>query len=124
MFEKSPIGSVVVRNGSVFDLDSIFVRKEEDLLQSLKLLLQHFVKIKVLTTHADKASIQYVEFLKNDIKLVDKDDGIDCLDDFFLTKLDVGKKYSKLSKVIIIILTHSYEQADIERGFSQNKTIL
>ena len=52
----------------------------------------------VLTaSHADKPSIQYGEFLKNDIKLVNKDDDIDHLDDFFFTKLNVGKKYLDLS---------------------------
>ena len=58
------------------------------------------------------------------MKLVNKDDDIDRLDDFFFTKLDVGKKYPELSKVVIIILTLSHGQADIERGFSQNKTVL
>ena len=43
----------------------------EDLLRNLKIILQHFLKIKVLTTsHADNASIQHGEFLKNDMKLV------------------------------------------------------
>ena len=37
--------------------------------------------------------------------------------------MDVGKKYPELSKVIII-LTLSHGQADVERGFSQNKTLL
>ena len=118
MFEKSPICSVVVGNPSVFNPDSIIVTKQEDLLKNLK-LFQHFVKIKVLTaSHADKASIQYGEFLKNDVKLVNIDDDIDCLDDFFFTKLDVTKKYPELSKVIIIILNLSHTQADIERGIS------
>ena len=36
MFEKSPIGSVVVRNASVFNPDSIFVTKKEDLLKKIK----------------------------------------------------------------------------------------
>ena len=81
------------------------------------------MKIKALTaSHADKASIQYGEFPKNDMKLGNKDDDIDRLDDFFFTELDVGKKYPELSKFIIIILTLSHGQADIERGFSQNKT--
>ena len=90
----------------------MLVTKKEDLLKNLKLLLQHFVKIKVFTAfHVDKASIQYGKFLKNDMKLVSKDDDIDRLDDFFFTKLDVEKKYLELSKVII-------RQGDIERGFS------
>ena len=112
----------LVRNASVFNPDSIFVTKKENLRKNLKLLLQHFVKIKVLTTsHADKASFQYGEFLKNDMKLVNTDDYIDRLDDFFFTKLDVGKKYLELSKFIIMILTLSHE---IEREFPQNKTAL
>ena len=55
---------------------------------------------------------------------MNKDDDIDRLNDFFFTKLDVGKKYPELAKVIIIILTLSHRQADIERGFSRNKTVL
>ena len=93
----------------------------EDLLRNLKIILQHFLKIKVLTTsHADNASIQHGEFLKNDMKLVKKDHDINHgINDFFFTKLDVGKKYRELSKVIIMNLTFSHGQADIERGFSQ-----
>ena len=121
MLEKSPIGSVVVRNASVFNPDSISVTKED--LKNLKHLQQHFFKIKVLTaSHADKASIQCGEFLKNDMKLVNKDDNINRLDDFYFTKLNVGKKYPELTNVAIIILTLSHGQAYIERRFSQNKT--
>ena len=58
------------------------------------------------------------------MNLVKKDDDINRLDDFFFTKLDIGKKYPELPKVIIIILTFNHGQADIERGFSQNKTVL
>ena len=43
MFEKSPTGSVIVGNASVF------VTKNEDLFKNLKILLQHFGKIKILT---------------------------------------------------------------------------
>ena len=58
------------------------------------------------------------------MKLVNKDHDIDRLDEFFFIKLDVGKIYPELSKVIIVILTLSHGQADIERGFFQNKTVL
>ena len=56
------------------------------------------------------------------MKLVNKDDNINRLDDFYFTKLDVGKKYPELTNVAIIILTLSHGQAYIERRFSQNKT--
>ena len=59
-------------------------------------------------------------FYKNYIKLVNKDDDIDRLDDFFFTKLNVGKKYPELSKVIIIVIL-SHGQADTERGFPPKK---
>ena len=36
---------------------------------------------------------------------------------FFFTKFNAGKKYLELTKIIIIILTLSYGQADIERVF-------
>ena len=97
----------------------------EDLLKKFKAFSATFCQNQVLTvSHTDKASIQCGEFLKNDIKLVNKDDDIDRLDDFFFTKLDVGKKYPEQSKVIIIILILSHVQTDNERGFSQNKTVL
>ena len=57
------------------------------------------------------------------MKLVNKDDDVDHLDDLFFTKLDVGEKYPELSRVIII-LTLSHGQAAIDRGFSQSKTVL
>ena len=38
--------------------------------------------------------------------------------------MDIGKKYSELSKVIIIILILSHGKADIEREFPENKFIL
>ena len=64
--------------------------KKEDLPRNLKIILKHFVKIKFPTTsNDDNASIQYGEFLKNNMKLVNKDHDIDCLDDFFFTKLEV-----------------------------------
>ena len=85
------------------------MRLKEDLLKKSKLLLQHFIKINFLTAfHADQASIQYGEFLKNDMKLVNKDNDIDCLDNFF-TKLDVGKKCRTLNYLLIIqIYYHSH----------------
>ena len=55
------------------------------------------------------------------MKLVNRDDNIDRLDDFFFTNLDVGKKYLELSKINIIILTPSHGQDDLierEREFS------
>ena len=58
------------------------------------------------------------------MKLVNKDDDIDGLDDFFFTKVAVGKKCPELSEVIIFILTLSHEQADIGKGFSRNKIVL
>ena len=58
------------------------------------------------------------------MKLVNKDDDIDGLDDFFFTKVAVRKKCPELSEVIIFILTLSHEQADIEKGFSRNKIVL
>ena len=100
MFEKSTIGSVVVYNASVFNPNSIFVTKKEDLLKNLK-LLQHIVKIKFLTvSHADKASIQYGDFLKNDMKLVNEDDDIDRLDDFFSQSWMLEKNIQNSPKLL------------------------
>ena len=105
MFEKLPVGSVVVCNASVFNPEAIFATKKDDLHRNRKLPLQHFVKVKVLTaSHADKASIQYGEFLKNGTKLVNKNDDIDHQDDLLFTKLNVGKKYRELSKVLLSFL--------------------
>ena len=51
------------------------------------------------------------------MKVVNKYDNIDHVDNFFFKKLDFRKKYPELSKVIIIILTLCHGQADIERFF-------
>ena len=48
------------------------------------------------------------------MKLVNKDDNADRLYDFFFRKLDDGKKYLELSKVLIIILILSHR---VERVF-------
>ena len=65
MFEKSPIGAVVVRNASVFNPDSIFVTKKEDLRKHSKLPLQHFNKIKfVMLLMLTKLPSSMESFLK------------------------------------------------------------
>ena len=74
-----------------FNPKSIFATKE-DILKKFKPLLQHFVSLKLQNpSHADKVFNQYKEFLKNDMKMVNKDDDIGQLDYFFFKKLKVSK---------------------------------
>ena len=125
IFERCPVKSVLLRNAAFFKPTSIFTNKQETLLKKLKKLLMYLVTVSLInTSSADKVSDQYTQLLKDDIAKLDQDAEIGCLDHFFFQQLNVEKKYPELAQVISILLSLSHGQADIERGFSQNKRVL
>ena len=64
MFERSPLGSVVIRNAIVFNPTYMQITKDSTLLKRLRELFQHFVSLKPLfAPTADNAFTQYVAFL-------------------------------------------------------------
>ena len=108
--EKSPLLSVVVRSAVVFNPESVLENNISTLQQRLKLLLQHFVSVKVISGNniADKAFEQYA-LMKDDMEIVDIDlSKLGRLDDFYFKQLKAGKKYPELASVIMVILTKSW----------------
>ena len=88
----------------------MFTNKQETLLKKLKLLMYLVTVSLINTSSAGKVSDQYTQLLKDDIAKLDQDAEIGRLDHFFF------------QQVISTRLSHG--QADIERGFSQNKRVL
>ena len=84
------------------------------------------MSVKVISGNniADKAFEQYA-LMKDDMEIADIDlSKLGRLDDFYFKQLKVGKKYPELASVIMVILTLSHGQADVERGFSVNPDVL
>ena len=128
IFERSPIGSVVVRNSNIFN-PIVMANTTEVLRSQFKVLLTHFIKLKIMpASDGDKSMSQFSDFIGHELKLNDDkfrnfDRNKVRLDDFFFNIIGV-QKYDKFAFIIKVILTVSHGQAAIERGFSLNKTIL
>ena len=80
-------------------------------------------------TKADKAYIQYCNFIDDDMLLILENAklfvrGESRIDDFFFQDLKVYKKYPDMSTLLILILTLSHGQAEVERGFNNNNLVL
>ena len=87
IFEWSVLGSVVIRNATVFNPTSMQIAKDSTLHKKLKELFQHFASLKLLfAPAADKAFTQYVAFLKMKDVSAEDVDKIDRLDNFFFKK--------------------------------------
>ena len=125
--ERCPLTSVVVRNSVVFNPIMIVQSKVGPLIKKLKPLLQHLCSLKIIQSFkCDKIISQY-ECMKTDIDAasVNIDEFPETrLDEFFFKRIKISNKYAELSQVVIIILTLSHGNADVERGFSLNKGIL
>ena len=131
LFEKSPLGSVVVRNADAFDPNVIANLEVHELQKRVKQILMHLLKLKILTaSQSDKALDQSSSFYEqvkkmhlDELKLFNaaKTD----LDDFFFHELgSETKKYDVFSYILKIILTLSHGQAALERGYSLGKSSL
>ena len=116
MFERSPLGSVVIRNATVVNPTSMQITKDSTLHKKLRELFQHFVSLKLLfAPTADQAFTQVKKVSAEDV------DNIDKLDNFFFKKCNVSK-FPELSSVLKIVLTMSqHGQAYVGRGFSLQK---
>lgn len=129
IFERCPIGSVVVRNSRVFDPNVMVNSSHEQLQSMIKSLLGHFLKLKLIAANfADNVMIQHNDLLRHELKLYnDKFIGFDKkkdrLDNFFFNVIGI-QKYEQLAFVVKVILTLSHGQASVERGFSINKSVL
>ena len=86
--------------------------------------MQHLVLWQIVSSYkADKALIQYGN-VKTDLQKAGIDlSEISRSDNFYFKELKVAK-YPEFCSVIKIVLTLSHGQADVERGFSLNNTVL
>ena len=119
MFERCPLGSIVVRNAVVFNprtiSSSISSSNETTLLKKFKLLLKHLIGLKIMAAHkADKALQQYSDFLTHFKQASVDIEDIIRLDDFYFKEFKISDLFPELSSVIKIILTMSHGQADVE----------
>ena len=129
IFQRSPLGSVVVRCSSVFDPNQVAVEGIELLECKLKRLLSHFMKLRILTSAmCDQALTEFSDFVQevrslylNDFKCFDHTKT--RLDNFYFQNFDI-RRYKRLCSVLKIILTLSHGQAAVERGFSINNSVL
>lgn len=134
LLDKSPAGSNVVRNASIFDPSVILSEKSNVLQKRLSSLLTHLMKLNILKPQkCDKITEQYIEFVtyqlkfniasfqkfEKDKKDLDEKD----LDDFYFTDLNLAA-FPDLSFLIKMILTLSHGQAAVERSFSINNSVL
>ena len=129
LFERSPLGSNVLRSASVWDPSKMIPIPMDKLLQKWKMLLKCLVDLNVTSPQScDKTSSEFKSFVDDDLPKVllefekfspEKD----RLDNFFFDTVAMSK-FSNVSFVIKLLLTLSHGQASVERGFSNNKSIL
>ena len=105
LLEKSPIGSIIVRNACVFNPE--FITSSNDESNKLKILISHLIKQNWYDPqYGDRVVLQYKSFLQNEVKLDHKkfnsfERSKDYLDEFFSLHLKctkIMKSYHQLSK--------------------------
>ena len=95
--------------------------------QKLKILLKYLVDLNVTSPQScDKTPSEFMSFVDDDLpklrlknSLLKKTDWI-----YFLFDTVAMPKYNNVSFVIKLLLTLSHCQTSLERGFSNNKSIL
>ena len=126
--EKSPLLSLIACCLKCFSPSFMveFPEKCECLLD--KLLMKLVTYKKLAASVADLAKGEFSKFcetvvVENKEEFLSFDKDKDRLD-YFLWKFTDLKMYAKLQHVIKIILILSHEQAEVERGFSSNKSLI
>ena len=131
LFDRSPLGSVIMRNAGVLTPNVIADLEAHLLERKMNQILLHLFKVNILSSKdSDKALEQYSSFLEqvkkmhlNEVKLFDvsKTD----LDFFFFHELGIEtKKHGKFAFVLKVILTLSHGQDAVERRFSLGRSSL
>ena len=88
--DKSPVGSVIVRNAFIFNPEFITPSNDEsNLINKLKILVSHLIKQNWIDPqYGDRVVLQYKSFLQKEVKLHHEkfnsfERSKDCLDEFF-----------------------------------------
>lgn len=128
LMNKNPMNFALVRSVSCID-PKLMASKPETCKSKMKKVMYQFTKKKFLPDEdADEVLIQYSDFLENVAKsaqldFLNFDPRNESLDNFLYAHLHNDSKYTKLFKVVKMILIMSHGQASVERGFSINKNM-
>ncbi|XP_047140612.1 uncharacterized protein LOC124815840 [Hydra vulgaris] len=126
--DRTPLGSIIVRNSQVFNPNAMVVMTQEDAEKKCKSLLTHLISLKYVSPiFSDKAINQFADFFRESRVYQDIFHEFnrerDSLDDFYFKKFNLNK-YKEFALTVKILLTLSHGQASVERGFSINATVL
>ena len=131
LFERIPLGSVIVRCSSIFNPANLFVNELDNFKRKMKKLLNSFVESNIMTaSKCDYAISQFFDVVNNDLKKSSVDfhnfrKVTDRFDVFYFQNLCFNiKKAKELHFVLKLIFTVSHGNASVERGFSVNNLIL
>ena len=125
MCEKNPINYALVRNANCFDPSYIKTASNSTLRSKLKSIGAKLVSCKIMQSdEADKALMQYSELVEEKENLPPFDLSTERLDTYFFENLQIGKKAIELGEMAKLMFTLGHGQADVERGFSINKTTI
>ena len=128
LFEKTPLGSSIMRHASC--LNPSHVTNLASSSESFKQLMNQLVYLKIFPDKTgDKALIQFSNFIPNCVKeepekITSFDPKKQRIDDFYFHSLTNISEHNELCDVLKLIFTISHGQADVERGFNQNKNLL
>ena len=123
LFERSPLGSVLLRRSVVFNPTLTLTVTKEEMQRCLKGLLAHLIDLNIIIPiTCDTVADLFSTYLENEVKThKQKFENFDPkntrLDTFYFKDLDIGK-YKELSFVIRLIFTLSHGQSAVERSFS------
>ena len=123
LFERSPLGSLILKSAAIFDPAKLRELPKEKIRDRWKMLLKCFIDLGILSPQqCDTATTQFKAFLDEKLKMFRADfDGFlrDCLrlDEFYFAGIGV-QKYDQVSFVLRLLLTLNHRQAAIEWGFS------
>ena len=129
LFESSPLESNILRSASVLDPSNMISMPRYKWLQNRKMLLKCLVDLNMTSPQSrDKTSSEFKSFVDDDLRDLRLEfekffSEQDRLDNCFCDTV-VMSKYSNVSLVIKLLLSLSHGQACVERGFSNNKSIL
>ena len=131
LFDRSPLGSVIVRNADAFDPTAIASLEIDVLEGEVNRILMYLLKLRLVSaTYSDKALADCSSFFEQVKKMhVDQlklfDSSKTDLDYIYFHKLGKEtKKHDKFAYILKIILTLSPGQAAVERSFSLGKSSL
>ena len=127
LFERSPLWSNILCSASVLDPSKTISMSRDKLHEKWKMLLKYLVDLNVTSPEScDKTPSEFMSFVDDDLPklrlkncLLKKTDWIN----FFFDTVAMPK-YNNVSFVIKLLLTLSHCQTSLERGFSNNKSIL